>query len=105
MIKDLIDFLIREQIISDAGQWFTSKSKKKTDILGFIDALEVKQYIKYDDRISIGNAFCKKFKVNLKRRSIYLNSYVRKDAKEKYLEILDDFLLGYNQKNQPKTAK
>ena len=73
--------------------------------MGFIDALLTKDLINFDDQKQVGTVFYKKFKLNINIRSVTLPTGIRDDACELYLELLDDYLIDYNQNNQAKIAK
>lgn len=103
IIEPLIDFLHEENIISDDGKWI-GKKKRKTDLMGFIDALLKKDLISFDDQKQVGAVFYKKFKLNINIRSVTLTTDIRDDAFELYLELLDDFKLDYTQKSRKKIA-
>lgn len=103
LVDPLIDFLHKEQIISEAGKWI-GKTKRKTDLIGFIDALELKSIVSFEDSIPIGLAFSKKFHIKMHKRSTYIQTFTREKAKDNYLELLDDFLLDYSRKSHKKIA-
>lgn len=104
MIQPLLKFLTKENVISASGKWM-GKKKRKTDLMGFIDALQAMDLIEFKNQTEVGSAFYKRFKLNINIRSVTLPTGIRDDACEIYQELLDDFLLDYNQKKQLEIAK
>jgi hypothetical protein len=102
MIEPLIKYLKRDRIkiLDDNGKWL-GLSRKKTEAMGFIEALRKRTLINFTTAEEVGTAFKNKFQIDIVPRSFTLKTRTREDYFETYLRIIDDFLLEYNKSKPP----
>jgi hypothetical protein len=105
MIEPLINYLKRDKIriLDDNGHWLGLTSKK-TEIMGFINALHKRTSINFTTSLEVGLAFKEKFHISISTRSFTIPTHTRNDMVNSYLRIIDAFLAEYNSHKSQKSS-